>query len=235
MSIRGLLFDKDGTLIDFEATWQPVYKEVALHLAGGDRDRAHEMMRAAGYDFAIGRCLPGSPLSVGTTDELVDLWRGDLDQGERERTIVAVDEMFTRGAVEHMKPLTDLVALLTGFRRLGYQLGVATNDVTASAHACIEKLKLEALFSFVTGYDGVERAKPAPDMAHAFCAACGLEPAEIAVIGDNAHDLEMGRAAGAGFVVGVLSGTGGRADLVPHAHAVIDSIDDLPAALEARG
>jgi phosphoglycolate phosphatase len=234
MSIRGLLFDKDGTLLDFEATWQPVYKAVVLHLSGGDQARADTMMRDAGYDFVQERCLPGSPLSAGTTDELVDIWRGDFTAVERAAAIVLVDDMFAHGAVEHMAPITDLRALLGRFAGEGYRLGIATNDVTRSAQMCVEKLALADLFSFVTGYDGVATPKPAPDMVHAFCAACGLEPREVAVVGDNMHDLEMGHAAGAGLIVGVLSGTGGRDDLAAHAHIVIDSIADLPQALADR-
>ena len=44
-AIRGVLFDKDGTLLDFEATWPPAYAAVAEALAeqagdpGGAGDR----------------------------------------------------------------------------------------------------------------------------------------------------------------------------------------------------
>ena len=33
--MRGILFDKDGTLLDFEATWTPVLTRLALEAAGG--------------------------------------------------------------------------------------------------------------------------------------------------------------------------------------------------------
>jgi phosphoglycolate phosphatase len=67
------------------------------------------------------------------------------------------------------------------------------------------------------GYDSVAKPKPAPDMVHAF-ATPPVRPRQIAVVGDNTHDLEMARAAGA-VAVAVLSGNGGRADLAPLADA----------------
>ncbi len=51
------------------------------------------------------------------------------------------------------------------------------------------------------------------------------------MVGDNPHDLEMGRAAEAGLVVGVLTGTGRREDLVARADHVIESIVELEALL----
>jgi phosphoglycolate phosphatase len=51
----------------------------------------------------------------------------------------------------------------------------------------------------------------------------------VVVVGDAVADLRMGRAAGAGLVVGVLSGLSSAALLAPYADAVIDSVADLIA------
>ena len=76
--------------------------------------------------------------------------------------------------------------------------------------------------------------KPAPDIVHAFSEAIGVPPSEIVVIGDNPHDIEMARSAGAGAALGVLTGNSGRDDLAPLADAVLDSVADLPAWLRAE-
>jgi len=114
------------------------------------------------------------------------------------------------------------------------KLGIATNDSEASAQAHVELLNIRHLVDFVAGYDSVRYAKPAGDMVHAFCRVCSLEPAEVAVVGDNPHDIEMGRAAGAGLMVGVLTGNSGRSDFGELADVVLDSIADLPAYLDER-
>ena len=38
--IKGILFDKDGTLVDFQKTWFAIGDRMALRAAGGDRARA---------------------------------------------------------------------------------------------------------------------------------------------------------------------------------------------------
>jgi phosphoglycolate phosphatase len=58
---------------------------------------------------------------------------------------------------------------------------------------------------------------------------------EIAVIGDNAHDLEMARSAGAGAAIGVLSGNSRAADLAPFADAILEGVGELSGWLRARG
>ena len=52
---RGILFDKDGTLIDFRATWIPAYHGVAEELAqrlGGGAAMTGVLLARLGYDTA---------------------------------------------------------------------------------------------------------------------------------------------------------------------------------------
>lgn len=230
----GILLDKDGTLIDFDATWLPVYRSVVLHLAGGDEAWAEEMLVATGYDRELGRCRAGSTICVGTTMQMVPAWRPDLSGVELEDAIRHVDTMFTDGALDHITPITDLAALFTRLAQDGYRLGIATNDVTRSALACFDHFGLSGQLDFITGYDGVAEPKPAPDMVLAFCAACEIEPSHVVVVGDNVQDLEMGIAAGVRLTVGVLSGHADAQDFAACADIVLDTVADLPQALDRQ-
>ena len=49
--IKGIMFDKDGTLVDFQATWFAIGDALALRAAAGDRARADGLLERAGYDF----------------------------------------------------------------------------------------------------------------------------------------------------------------------------------------
>jgi phosphoglycolate phosphatase len=55
----------------------------------------------------------------------------------------------------------------------------------------------------------------------------GVAPAQAAVVGDAIADLEMGRSAGAGLVIGVLSGISPLEMLAPHADLVLRSVAEL--------
>ena len=87
-------------------------------------------------------------------------------------------------------------------------------------------------FDFIAGYDSGHGLKPGPGMVLAFAAATGVAPQQVAMIGDSLHDLGAGRAAGAGLVVGVLTGPAEAHELAPHADHVIGSIAELPGLLE---
>lgn len=233
--IRGILFDKDGTLIDFHATWLPILKEAALMTARGEPDRVPDLMASVGYDAGSGRVLSGSVIAAGDTRDLAEVWSVQATGWRVDDLVIRLDALFTARGAANSAPVTDLVRLFTELRGRGLKLGIATNDTAASALATIERFGLAVHLDFHCGYDSGHGSKPAPGMVHAFCAATGLTPSEVAVVGDNRHDFDMGRAGGAGLAVGVLTGTSSRADLEPHTDVVIDSVVDLPALLERLG
>jgi len=231
VTIRGILFDKDGTLVDFNKTWFAIGDRLALDAAGGDRDRADGLMDLAGYDFALGRFRPDSTFAAGTNADIVGLWYPTMAPKVRAELV----ERFNRfTATEGALCAVAVDGALDAIRTLhgnGYRLGVATNDSTGGAAQTLLMLGVSQMFTAAYGYDAVARPKPAPDTIHAFCDLTGLGPGEIAMVGDNRHDLEMAHAGGAGLAIAVLSGTGTRERLEPMADVVLGSVAELPGFL----
>ena len=64
-NITAILFDKDGTLLDFDATWAPAYRETSLHAARGDRALADRLLEQTGMDLVTGKSAAGSLLAAG--------------------------------------------------------------------------------------------------------------------------------------------------------------------------
>lgn len=230
--IAGILFDKDGTLLDFEATWKPINREVARVAAGGDEALARRLMALAGHCPESDVLTPGSPLVAGTAEDVARAWLPLLPGADLEPLTRLIDRVFTEAGAQSMAPVGDLPTTLGRLHRRGLRLGLATSDNAASAHMALQRFAVDHLFDFVCGWDSGHGGKPGPGMVQAFCRAAGLSPDRVAVVGDSVHDLEMGAAAGAGLRVAVLTGPGTHADLAAHADHVIDDIGRLEELLD---
>ena len=232
--IKGILFDKDGTLVDFNATWLSIADFMAMDAAEGDRWKADRLLSAAGFDFINKRFRPDSIFASGTNMDVVELWFPRLSDEDQMLAVARFNEITSVQGSSMAMALPGIVGALTALHKRAYRLGVATNDSTAGAEKTMVTLGVAQLFDAAYGYDAVANPKPAPDTILAFCDLTGLRPAEIAMVGDNRHDLEMARAGGCGLAVGVLSGTGTRESLSAIADVVLDSVADLPDFLSAR-
>ena len=232
MAIKGILFDKDGTLLDYAATWMPLNRKAALAAASGDESLAERLLAQGGYDALADRVRAGSPLAASTNREIAACWAAEIPGCDLPALTRLVEDVFTEGGRETATPVAELAPLLTRLKARGLRLGVATSDSEAGAHATLSPFGVVALFDFFAGYDSGFAPKPSPEMVAGFCAKTGLEAGEVSVVGDNLHDLEMGRAAGAGLVVGVLTGTSEASDLTPLADRVLASVTELEALLD---
>ncbi|MBS9721931.1 HAD family hydrolase [Tianweitania sp. BSSL-BM11] len=234
MAIKAILFDKDGTLIDFEATWRAIAENMAMKAADGDRAEAERLLDVAGYDAENRRFKPDSVFAAGTNAELIALWYPQANEEERHALVASYDDFTAQEGANHAVPLDGVREALTALHENGIKLGVATNDSTLGAEKTLLALGIAQMFAAAYGYDAVANPKPAPDVLHAFADMNGLRPSEVAMVGDNRHDLEMARAAGAGLAVGVLSGTGSRQTLGSLADVILGSVADLPAYIKAN-
>ncbi|MFT3893826.1 MAG: HAD family hydrolase [Anaerolineales bacterium] len=233
---QGIIFDKDGTLIDFDAMWGGwvVYLAEQLHALSGLPVR-EPLCLAMGYDDANKKVLALGKLAASPMSQLyqltIDVMRS-LGLSAEQAEKVVEQGWCIPDPVMLAKPFTDMRDLFGKFYEQNIKLGIATTDDRAPTQAMIEAFDVEEyLTSMVCADDGIP-AKPAPDMVLTTCQRMNLHPSKVMVIGDTVADLKMGRSAGAGLVVGVLSGVSKVHDLMPYADMIIDSVDELHAYAE---
>ncbi len=231
MAIRAILFDKDGTLLDYDASWGYVNRQVALMAARGDPSLADRLLEACGMDPVSGQVFADSVLAAGNTIEIA--------QGlARAGSEVAVEELIEKinvlflDAAEFGVPVTDLAALLSRLKRRGLKLGIASSDNERSIRRTVALFGLGDHVDFIAGYDSGHGSKPEPGMVLGFCAAIGIGPENVAVVGDNNHDLNMARNARAGLAIGVLTGTGNRQSLHLAADFILEDISAIEGLLD---
>lgn len=228
--IKGIIFDKDGTLFDFNATWGAWARGM---LASETKD-APEMFDlladVLGYDSAANRFRAGSIVIAATVGEVADCIIGVMPYLDRQALL---GRMNTAAALVPQQEALPLKPYFAGLSASGLKLGLATNDAEAPARAHLEKAGITALFDFVAGYDSGHGGKPAPGQLLAFCAQTGLTPAECLMVGDSTHDLHAGRAAGMG-TIGVLTGPAPANELAPYADVILPDIGGIPDWLRSQ-
>lgn len=225
-----VVFDKDGTLLDFHAMWGGWARDIGTRLeASVRRPVAPDVFAAIGFDPTTGRIAAGGPLAIGTMAQIEDLlatvlrrWCPSVAAARR-----AVEEAwFVPDPLGSAVPLTDLKALFTRIQTGGRRIAVVTTDDRAPTDSALRHLGVRDLVAaLVCGDDGFA-IKPAPDAVFALCQALRTSPDRVAVIGDSPADVAMGRSAGAGLVIGVRTGIGRDMDLAA-ADVIVDSVADL--------
>ncbi|MGB8398782.1 HAD family hydrolase [Bradyrhizobium sp.] len=231
--IRAILFDKDGTLVDFQRTFGPAVQAVMRRLAGGDRAAYERLVVASRFVEAGQRFLPDSPLIAEPTRVYGALWATALGRPANTGFFAEIDRLLCDATTRHLAAVGDPKALLTFLAARGYRLGMMTNDAEITARAHARKLGLDQYLEFVAGYDSGFGAKPDPGPVLAFVHAVGVPPSETAVVGDTVLDLAAARAAGA-IAIGVLTGPAPYAILAPHADALFASPAEFATWLDRR-
>jgi phosphoglycolate phosphatase len=226
-----IIFDKGGTLIDFHAMWGDWLVELASRLEAKTvlpvRERLYTAM---GFALYTGEVDPLGHLAMDSRAELKELTidvlqESALDAPSARAAVEAV--WFMPDPVADAQPVTPLQPLFRGLRRAGLKIAVATMDDRAPTEATLAHMGvLDLVDALVCADDGLA-PKPAPDMVAALCRRTGIEPAQAVVVGDSLTDLQMGRAAGVGMVVGVRSGVASADMLAADADFVLESVTEL--------
>ncbi len=231
MEIKGILFDKDGTLLEFNRTWRPIANQVIDEVASfyNFKDK-----RALGESIGLFEQTidPNGSLSAGTNkdvalDMLAVLKANNIDCKEDEHIKWSTQVFNHVAASLPFYPIDGVVETIKKLKNLGYYIGLSTADSVENAKLFLLKTGLDVYFDYIGADDGIINPKPAPDYMKNFCKEYTLTPSEVVVVGDTMADMNFGINSGAGLIVGVLSGTGTRALLSDSANIIINSVKDL--------
>ena len=231
--LKAILFDKDGTLLDFNRTWLGAYWRAAEIVAScsGDRLDPAAVLAAGGYVASTDTWQPDSVLAAGSNREIIHSWNALLPSPMSERDLDRIRQAFRIGDDDLIPAVDPIRPCLESLREAGYVLGIATMDTEAGANDTARALGICDLFGFICGADSGFGEKPDPGMVNAFAEKTGCEPRHVVMVGDSPRDIEMGQNAGAGLSVGVASGAHSEAELLTYSHHVLTDISGLPRYL----
>ncbi len=211
-SVRALIFDLDGTLIDSK---QDLIRSVNAMLVEMGREPLHEDT-ISGY---IGHGAPqliGRALGNGTTEE------------ERERALKFFLAHYEEHKLDSTCAYPGVAEALEELREV--PMAVLTNKPVRVSRRILEGLKLAKYFRAVYGGNSFETKKPDPLGAKRILEELGAAAGKAMMIGDSEVDVQTAR--NAGTLAGTVNygfGTHDRAAFP--ADIYLDRLTDLPRLL----
>jgi pyrophosphatase PpaX len=176
-SLRTVLFDLDGTLIDSVRLILDSYHH-ALALHGLPPRTDEEWLRGV-----------GTPLRVQFAE-----WR---DDPARLEALIATYREYN--LKHHDRMVTVYPGVVDAVRRIreaGVTTGLVTSKNRIGAVRGLAVARLEAMMDVLVCADEVINPKPHPEPVEKAVALLGADPATTVYVGDSIHDMQSGRAAG---------------------------------------
>lgn len=209
-SIRAVIWDMDGTLIDSADIVPDAF--IATAAAHGVERVSRDDVVAL-YSLGEPAVMLSRLLERPADDEVIDQYHALLQ--------VLADE---RGVRAHRQ----IPETLRTLQESGVAQAVFTGASHRAATILLRSSALAAPMSVVVGGDQVLKPKPDPEGIHRACAKLGVRPGAALYIGDSPLDLMAARAAG---TIAVAAGWGHLHDATQTADVVLTAPIDLLATL----
>lgn len=233
MNVDAIIFDKDGTLIDFDAFWVTIsveaIKDILRQLCQED-DLVCEILEAFGVHNGVtdinGVLCKGTYKQMGQiVYDIVSRYGCDISRDEVEKVVIrAYTQNSDKGEITPTSP--DLLKVLTELKKRNKKLAVVTTDNEEIARKCLKELGVEELFDKIYTDDGIIPTKPDPYCVFDFCKLTGVKRECMVMIGDTMTDVDFAKNAGI-RIIGVAKNDQNKQILAPRADAVITDISHI--------
>jgi HAD superfamily hydrolase (TIGR01509 family) len=209
MSLKALIFDFDGLILDSETpvyeAWRKVFEEYGVDLP-----------------FSVWQC------SVGTSREAFDpvLYLEEKIGKTLNRKLITQTQLIRSYEDTLDKPvLPGVLNLLSAARERGLKLAIASSSTTDWVFCNLIRLKIANLFNVICCGDEVRQVKPQPDLFLLAANLMNVQPSEAVVFEDSPHGITAAQAANM-FCVAVPNPVT-KTMVIDHANLIINSLVEL--------
>jgi 2-phosphoglycolate phosphatase len=209
-TLKAVLFDLDGTLIDSE-------KDIAA-AANFTRER-YGLEPVSGSVIAT---YVGNGVMVLLAKAL-----GTEDQTKIQEAHEIFKTYYRDHCADHTRVYPGTFDLLNALKKKNVKMGVVSNKPQEFTDAILEKLGLAPYFEVAFGPEATVNRKPHPEPLLTALSKMGVKPSEAVMIGDSYVDIEAARAAK--MLVGVLTHGYGTREVLSAADPdwMVDSFEDF--------
>ena len=239
MAIRGIIFDKDGTLFDYAEVWGPTIKEYAKTILMTFDVRNQDEARQRIYEI-VGIDDKGNSYPEGflfNHDHIVRIFfkilafciHNRISPWKMYRLLMKLLNSKNRQIYFKLKDMdfSPVQKLMKALKDDGMTIGLVTNDITANTKVFLDLMGIAGYVSFLRTKESNCKGKPNDESIRQFSSLFWMTRDEICLVGDSIVDMEYARRGRVGYTVAVLTGYGLREKLEEYADVVYDRIEDL--------
>lgn len=230
--IKAIIFDKDGTLIQFHEFWISVAEKVLYDII--NKYKIHKNISKKIFP-AIGiqgnKLIPDGIFAAKTSFDLAKTWFEilqipDLTLNEFFSIITTLFEKYSHQQKNNIRLFPGIKNVIIKLKDMHYTLAVITNDNLASTLQTLELTGIKPYIDFLGTDNGEIPAKPNPGWGKKFCDEFDLTPGQVIMVGDTPIDMQFGKNCGF-YTIGVLNGVSDNENLQPDADEIIPSATDI--------
>jgi phosphoglycolate phosphatase-like HAD superfamily hydrolase len=232
-----IVFDKDGTLLDFDFTWgkrTSAWVKALSSLFPNENNIEEYFARNIGYDWARQQVMPDGPVAVTTAQKLITLAAGALyrqgyawHEAEKLALRTIQQEMGAPFHPSEIRPLGDVRGSLQRLQEAGLHLAVLTGDDRRPTIETLTLLGIADTIEIILCGDDPIPEKPDPAALFHIGERLQIAPEQMLMVGDTVNDMLTGRNASVAACIGVTGSTGDPLKLSPYADVMIPAIDHL--------
>lgn len=179
MSLRAVLFDVDGTLVDSNDAhadaWVKAFAEFGISVD----------------PLRVRRCI-----GMGGDKLMPEVSGIDEESPEGKPIATRRSAIFKNEFLPNLKPFPGARDLVGAVRSRGYTTVAASSAQKSDLTALLEIAGADALMDETTSSDDAEESKPEPDIVQAALKRANVSPAEAVMIGDTPYDISAARRSG---------------------------------------